>query len=106
MKIIDSHTHLGKFPLFNVELDADSMIKIMDQYDIEKSIVFTLPNEITLEAVRKYPDRLVGLVWVNPHEGDRAIELIDKAINEWCFKGIKLHPLLHSYLPDQEGEST
>ncbi|MCS7385301.1 MAG: amidohydrolase family protein [archaeon GB-1867-005] len=100
--IVDSHTHLGDFPLFNVRLDADSMIKLMDEYNIEKSIVFSLPNELTLKAVQKYPERLAGLVWVNPHRGDEAIKLIDKAVIEWNFKGIKLHPLLDSYLPDQE----
>jgi len=102
MRIIDSHTHIGNFPLFNVRIDAVEMIKIMDQYNIQKALVMTLPNELTLKAVNKYPDRLVGIVWVNPYDGNRAIKLINEAIDRWKFKGIKLHPLLHSFLPDQE----
>jgi predicted TIM-barrel fold metal-dependent hydrolase len=102
MEIIDSHTHLGTFPLFNVSLDADEMIKIMDQHHISVSIVFSLPNDLTLNAIKKYPKRLVGLVWVNPHHGASALQDIDKAVKEWNFRGIKMHPLIDSFLPDQE----
>jgi len=100
--IIDSHTHLGSFPLFNVELKADSLIQMMDEWKITKSVVFSLPNSITLEAVQKYPDKLVGLVWANPHRGEKALQEVDSAIKEWGFKGIKMHPLLDAYLPDQD----
>jgi len=100
--IVDAHTHLGDFPLFNVKLDAESMIKIMDEYGIEKAVVFSLPNELTLKAVKKYPRRLIGFIWINPHQGEKALKQIDQAVLEWGFKGIKMHPLLDAYLPDQE----
>jgi len=99
---IDSHTHLGSFPMFSVSLNADEMVSIMNQYSIRKSVVSALPNELTLNAVKQYPDKLVGLVWINPYDGDKAMKNIDKAINRWNFKGIKMHPLLDAYLPDQE----
>lgn len=99
---IDSHAHLGNFPMFSVSLNADEMASIMNQYDIRKSVVSALPNELTLNAVRQYPDKLVGLVWINPYDGDEAVENVDKAMNRWGFKGIKMHPLLDAYLPDQE----
>jgi len=102
MKIVDSHTHLGEFPLFNVGLTVDEMISIMDQNNIAISVIFSLPNELTLEAIKKYPNRLVGLVWVNPHKDNRALEEVDRAINKWGFKGIKMHPLIDSFLPDQD----
>jgi len=101
MVIIDSHTHLGDFPLFNVKLNVDEMIKIMDEYGIGKSIAFSLPNKLTLDATRKYPNRIIGLLWVNPYS-ESDLNLIDEAIVKWKFKGIKLHPLLHAFLPDQE----
>ena len=100
--VIDSHTHLGDFPLFNVSLNADEMISIMNQYKIRRSVVSSLPNEITLNAVKQYPDKLVGLVWINPYDGHKAVKHIDRAINRWGFKGIKMHPLLDAYLPDQD----
>ncbi|RLE93354.1 MAG: amidohydrolase [Thermoprotei archaeon] len=100
--IVDAHTHLGDFPLFNVGLNAESMIKIMNEYGIEKAVVFSLPNELTLKAVKKYPERLIGFIWINPHQGEKALEQIDQAVLEWGFKGIKMHPLLDAYLPDQD----
>jgi predicted TIM-barrel fold metal-dependent hydrolase len=100
--VVDSHTHIGEFPSFNVKLDACGLISIMNEWDIQKALVFTVPNSLTLEAVKKYEGRLYGLVWVNPHEGDKAAQLVDEAITQWGFKGLKMHPLIDAYLPDQE----
>ena len=100
--IIDSHTHLGDFPMFNVKLNAEEMIKIMDEWNIGKSLVASIPNELTLKAVKKHPNRIFGMIWVNPYDREKAASLVKKAIVEWNFKGIKMHPLLHAYLPDQK----
>ena len=100
--MIDSHTHLGNFPLFNVSMNSDQMIELMDEFGIELSIVFSLPNSLTLEAVKKHPGRFAGLVWVDPKRGVEAAEDAEKAIREWGFKGVKMHPLIDSFLPDDE----
>lgn len=100
--IVDAHTHLGSFPLFNVSLDADSLIKLMDDNGLNHAILFSFPNELTLDAVSRYRERLSGLVWVNPHDGESALKAIEVGVKEWGFKGIKLHPLLDAYLPDSE----
>ena len=100
--IVDSHTHLGDFPGFNVRLDAPGLIRLMDENNIDHSVLFSLPNELTLDAVKDHPDRLTGLVWVNPNDGEIALDLIREAHVEWGFRGVKLHPLLDSYLPDSE----
>lgn len=100
--VIDSHTHIGEFPSFNVKLDARGLISIMNEWDIQKALVFTVPNSLTLEAIKRYEGRLYGLVWVNPHEGDKAVRLVDEAITQWGFKGLKMHPLIDAYLPDQK----
>lgn len=100
--IVDAHTHLGYFPVFNVSLDADGLVNLMDEYGITYSVLFSLPNELTLEAVRRYSERLCGLVWVNPYDGEVALEAIENAVSSWGFKGVKMHPLLDSYLPDTE----
>lgn len=100
--MIDSHTHLGNFPLFNVSMNSDQMIELMDEFGIELSIVFSLPNSLTLEAGKKHPGRFAGLVWVDPKRGVEAAEDAEKAIREWGFKGVKMHPLIDSFLPDDE----
>ncbi|MCD6510032.1 MAG: amidohydrolase [Thermoprotei archaeon] len=97
--IVDFHTHLGDFPLFNVRLNAEELIDLMNANGIERAVVFSLPNELTLNAVKRYPDRLLGFVWVNPKE-EASVSLVRKAVNEWGFRGVKLHPLIDGYLPD------
>lgn len=100
--IVDAHTHLGDFPLFNVRLDAEGLIRMMDECGVDHALLFSLPNELTREAVERYPDRLSGMVWVNPLDGEAALSAVKEAVSRWGFKGIKLHPLLDSYLPDSE----
>ena len=99
MSVIDAHAHLGDFPLFGESLDVARLLKIMDEYSIERSVVSSIPNTLTLEAVRKYPDRISGLVRVNPFDNE-AVELIDKAVGDWDFKGVKMNPLSNNFLPD------
>lgn len=100
--IIDSHTHIGEFPLFNIKLDARNLVSIMNEWNIQKALVSTVQNSLTLKAVKEYEDRLYGLAWINPHEGDKAAKLVDEAVTKWGFKGLKMHPLIDGYLPDQE----
>ena len=101
MSVIDAHAHLGDFPLFGESLDVARLLKIMDEYSIERSVVSALPNTLTLEAVRKYPDMISGLVRVNPFDNE-AGELIDKAVGDWDFKGVKMNPLFNNFLPDSK----
>lgn len=97
--IIDAHTHLGEFSLFGTGIDVDGLIGVLDAYDISKAVVSSLPNQVTVEAVERYPDRLFGLVRVNPYD-EGASQLVDEAINDWGFKGVKLNPLFNNYVPD------
>jgi len=103
LKVIDAHAHLGEFGGWaNVRISDDQMISDMDKFNIEKTVVFMIPNDIVHKAVQKYPDRLIGFVWVNPFEGEKALDEVKRAINDWGFQGIKLHPLLHAFIPSDE----
>lgn len=103
MRIIDAHVHIGDFGGWaNVGISADGLVNLMDEFTVERSVVSAIPNELTLEAVRRYPERLVGLAWVNPWEGERAVEQVRVAVEDWGFSGIKLHPLLHAFLPNDD----
>ncbi len=97
--IIDAHTHLGEFNLFGTGIDVEGLISILDDYDIGKAVVSSLPNQLTVKATDLYPDRLFGLVRVNPFDEGTA-QLVDKAIVDWGFKGVKLNPLFNNYVPD------
>jgi len=99
--IIDAHTHLGVYPEFGVKMNVREMIEVMDQYTIRAALVSSIPNDVTLEASRLFPERIYGLVWVNPWK-EGARNMVRKAVEGWGFRGVKLHPLLHSYLPNSK----
>jgi uncharacterized protein len=101
-KKIDLHTHIGNFGGWaNVSCDADGLVQYMERYNVEKSAVYFTNNELVRKAVQKYPDRLIGCYWPNPHE-ENAAEKVKTALTEWGFKGIKLHPLFQAFLPNEE----
>jgi uncharacterized protein len=101
-KKIDLHTHIGHFAGWaNVSLTADELVRSMDDYNVEKSAVYFTDNELVRKAVQRYPDRLIGCYWPNPYESDSA-EKVRVALNDWGFKGIKLHPLFQAFLPNDD----
>lgn len=102
MKIIDAHAHIGYFGgFFDVGITPDELLKQMDQYEIEKSVICALDNEAALQAVKDHPDRFVGLAWLNPWDGEKAIQQARHYITDEGFKGIKLHPLLHAFVANE-----
>ena len=102
MKVIDSHAHVGSFGSWaNVSCTAEELLENMDASRVETSILFAPDNLLVRRSVRRYPKRFVGYVWPNPHEKG-ALSLVRRAIRQWGFRGIKLHPLVHAFLPTDE----
>lgn len=101
-KKIDAHSHVGYFGSWsNVGITPEELIQQMDEYNVEKSVISTYPIGESIEAVDKYPDRLVGAAWVNPMETG-AVDIIRDAVKNHGFLAIKLHPLSHAYLANDE----
>jgi predicted TIM-barrel fold metal-dependent hydrolase len=102
---------LMKGPLIQDMLDGnpDKLIKEMDGAGIDKSVGLAadwgkgfIPglrletdveefNKYVSDAVKKYPDRLVGFVGVDPRRKN-ASEIIERGLRDWGMKGIKLYP--------------
>lgn len=106
MKKIDAHTHIGDFGGWaKVKITADELIKQMDEYEIEKTILCgTGPedNDEVLKAYKKYPDRVLPLVYLSPFDGEKAVEMLEHYVKEEGFKGVKLNPLKHAYVADAD----
>jgi predicted TIM-barrel fold metal-dependent hydrolase len=96
--IIDSHTHVDRVGWYD---PPETIIGLMDEAGIEKSIIMTYRDapdsegalEYIAEAVQKYPDRLIGYARMNPRRGELSHRLFEKAMEEYGFKGLKLHPV-------------
>ena len=98
--LLDSHMHVGDFPYFNVYIDRDGLVASMREHGIGTGMVFHPDNDLVRGIVAETPG-LYGLVWVNPREPDaaeRTASLLDEPGSR--FRGVKLHPLLDGYHPD------
>ena len=96
--IFDAHMHVGEFPLFDVRLDRDGLIELMAAHRIDSCLVFHPDNEYVRGVVESVPGAY-GLVWANPRLPgylESALELIEHP----RFLGVKLHPLLDGYHPN------
>lgn len=99
---IDAHAHIGEFGGWaNLSCEPEDLLASMDLYNVEKSVVFYTDNELVRKAVAESPGRLAGCVWPDPRVADSPA-LVRRALGEWGFKGIKLHPLIHAFLPNDD----
>ncbi len=96
--IVDAHNHLGS--RVDIRQSPESLIERMDNEGVDKCVVFPFPidwdNDYVGESVKKYPDRLIGFVGVNAWEKNAA-ETVEKYVELYGAKGIKLHPLRNGY---------
>ena len=95
--VIDSHVHLKHGDLEKTEYSAETIVEIMDEAQIDKSVVFAMSTttrrsiEMASEAVSKFEDRLIPYVYALPSYERPVIKEIEKAISDLGFRGIKLH---------------
>jgi predicted TIM-barrel fold metal-dependent hydrolase len=96
--IFDSHTHIGYYPGFNVGLDRDGMAAMMQENDLTEVCIFAPDNHEVQRCVESI-DGAHGLVWANPRLPGNIEESI-ALLDEPAFIGVKMHPLLDGYHPN------
>ncbi|MEI7742758.1 MAG: amidohydrolase family protein [Chloroflexota bacterium] len=92
--------HVGDFPMFGVSMDADGLVATMREHGIATGMVFHPDNGLVRDVIGANPG-VYGLVWANPRmpgAADETRRLLDEAGSK--FRGVKLHPLLDGYHPD------
>lgn len=104
--IIDCHCHMGHWFNFNVpQGTAEDMLSMMDVLGIDIACVtahaaigpdFKYGNDMIIEAVRKYPDRFIGYVTINPNYSEDEIQQeLDRCFAVDGMRAIKVHPGMH-----------
>ena len=130
MQIINSHVHmievekalkgLPKSALskdITMFQDVDKMLGLlkieilfsqMERAGVAKSVLFACDapviyasNEYVAGLCSKYPDRLIGFASVDPHKKNAA-DIIESAIKDLGLKGIKFHPPLQKFYPNDK----
>ena len=93
-------------------MTAPELIAEMDRAEVDKALVWLKPpydkniepeNRAVYEAVRRYPDRLIGFGWANPRLGKEATEATIKRVlrGVWVC-GIKFNGAQDDYLIDDD----
>ena len=99
LKIIDCHAHLGQDKDHH-QMTAARLIKLMDESNVDKAIIFPLnnpsdtvnfhgSNDSVLQAAKKYPERFIPFFRLTPHK--RWRDEFNLRVQQG-FKGLKLHP--------------
>jgi predicted TIM-barrel fold metal-dependent hydrolase len=97
--IFDSHMHVGEFGgVFGVGIDANGLERLMREHDIDNGVVFYPDNAYVAEVVESIPG-LYALVWGNPRVPG-YVEEVARYLAHPKFIGLKLHPLIDGYLPN------
>ncbi len=107
--IIDGHAHMGAYRNFHVPRnDAQGMVDRYDEVGIDVACVshhagisadFRFGNSQVLEAVQRFPNRLIGFCVINPNYPDAAHDEIERCFASGRFRGFKVHPELHGDYP-------
>lgn len=114
--MIDGHCHLGPGlrakapfgPLYEGDT-PEKLLGLLDRVGIQKAVVcaptwqggwngedfldpgYEAANAAIAEAVRKYPDRLIGFGRVNPKFGGAAVRELERCFKAYGLKGLKLN---------------
>lgn len=98
MSITDAHMHVGSFPTFGVHLDEDGLASYLAANDIDAAMVFHQDNAMVRRVISDVPGAY-GLYWANP-KNPRAVDELRDYLTEPLFRGVKLHPLMDGFHPD------
>lgn len=108
--IIDSHTHIDLLETWGWMDPPEVLLPLLDNAGISRAVVMTYRDAVSpedsaiayvLDAVNKYPDRLIGYARINPN-AEKAIQTLDYAMHFNAFMGLKLHTVTYAGFPFTE----
>jgi len=110
--IWDLHCHLMGFAGSTPEEQADQMLRFADRMNVERMILshpgqadptpeeLRADNDLMLRAIRRSPDRIMSLVYVNPNHVEASLREIDRCLRDGPMVGLKLWIARHCDTPE------
>lgn len=100
MTTIDAHNHIGV--RHGASQTGAELVAKLDAAGVDMAVIFPfveghVDNNVIVEAVGEFPDRLIPFCNVNPWHGAAAVEELRHCVEDLGFKGVKLHPTLQGY---------
>lgn len=111
IEVIDAHSHMGERQQLAIhqippimKFLAEDMIRSMDEARVDRLVTFAIgmgkpsdyreTNQYIAQAMKRYPDRIIGFMRLNPADGPKhTLEVLEEGV-KLGLKGIKIHPLI------------
>ena len=107
LDIVDAHCHMGPpTEFYAAKADIEEMVEDADRLGVGRLCVsphvalscdHRAGNRLTQEAIWKFPDRVYGLLTLNPNRPDEIDCEFAAYYPSDQFIGVKLHPGSHAY---------
>jgi uncharacterized protein len=107
VRIVDSHLHLGRCRVFDVEVESAQLVQTLERNDVSVGLVMPFPGAPDAAAVHDQiselasrTGRVAGIVNLSPHRerAEYAAEA-ERCVRELGFVALKLHTLGHAVDP-------
>lgn len=108
--IIDADCHISSRKWDGLAMLAPELVEQMDRNGVDKALVWLKPpynkdiapeNKAVYEAMKTYPNRLLGFGWVNPRLGEQnALGTIKQCFEEYGCYGVKFNGAQDGYIID------
>jgi len=112
--IWDAHCHLLGVKGETPEQRASELLGEASRVGIEKLVVFMgypliadptpeqlrEQNDQVLRAMRAFPDRILGFVYLNPRYADASLSELDRCVRDGPMTGVKLWIAMHANAPE------
>jgi predicted TIM-barrel fold metal-dependent hydrolase len=104
-EIWDNHTHLAETLGATPEERMGRLLEIADRLEISRLVLFMgtfegtynlspeqlrRANDLILRAIKPYPDRVLGYVYLNPKHTQASLDEMDRCIRDGPMVGVKL----------------
>ena len=113
MRIWDLHTHFPSTGL-TAEQRAEKLLRVADRMGIERLCLymgfpwsqdpspenFRAQNDQVLSVLPKWPDRMLGFVYLNPKHVNESLAEFDRCVKDGPMVGVKLWVAQHCNTPE------
>lgn len=114
MEIWDLHCHLSGVPGTTPEERLAALIRYADRLGVDRLCVFMgmewsydpapeklrKDNDEVLRAIRRFPDRAFGFVYLNPNHVQSSLDELNRCVRDGPMVGVKLWVAKHCNAPE------
>lgn len=114
MIIWDAHTHLSGVPGRTPDQRMEQLLMFADRMGIERLCVcmgmtwsydpspedMRKQNDEVLEALKRWPQRAFGFVYLNPNHAEASLAELDRCVRDGPMVGVKLWVARHCNTPE------